>query len=563
MGGVKDFDLFTYSFPCFVAGTLVHTNNGFVPIEDVKAGDSVLTHTNSYRRILKVGRRHDAPLMKVRGMCFKDITCTPNHPFYVRKRYKVWDNPIRKYDRKFTAPEWVKAKDLTRDHYIGYAINQKSELPKWGGITAYKWKSKVERLSAFFENGDFWYLMGRYVGDGWKKTSATGSGIVICCSERNKDSLLNALESIGWHYTISEERTATRFIISSNELYHFVDRYGYKAHGKFIDEETMNLPADLLRSFVKGYVDSDGCFSENEYKAASVSEGLMYGMQQCISKAYKCPVRMYWCKRKPTTMIEGRVVNQHDSYGIVWHSERRKQDKAFYEDGYVWFPVKGIVALEERGTVYNMEVENDNSYTANGAIVHNCTDISNAGRQAGLAEGSGSRSSLLWECRKAVVAKHPKYLLMENVKALVSNKFMPYFKTWLDFLTHEGYANYAQILNAKDYGVPQNRERIFVVSILGDDWYNFPKPFPLGKSLLDILEPEVDEKYFIPDEKTMAFICPLPETVRKKFGIDISADVLDKYRKENQETKAECGASSDDEETVEDWMRIAGLYDEN
>lgn len=192
-----------------------------------------------------------------------------------------------------------------------------------------------------------------------------------------------------------------------------------------------------------------------------------------------------------------------------------------------------------------------------------CTDISNAGQQQGLAEGSGTRSSLLWECRKAIVTKHPKYLLMENVKNLVSNKFLPYFKAWLDFLTHEGYVNYAQVLNAKDYGVPQNRERIFVVSILGNDWYNFPKPFPLEKRLIDILEPDVDEKYYISDEKVLEFLCQLPEKVREQYGIEIPEDVLEKYNKETPVDEIEAGADDDGEETIEDWMMAAGLYDED
>ena len=135
-----------------------------------------------------------------------------------------------------------------------------------------------------------------------------------------------------------------------------------------------------------------------------------------------------------------------------------------------------------------------------------CTDISICGRQTGLAEGSGTRSSLLWECRKAVVAKHPKYLLMENVKALVSEKFLPYFKKWLGFLSGEGYMNHSAVLNAKDYGVPQNRERVFAVSILGDEWYNFPKPVRLDKSLEDLLEDEVDERYYRSDDEVAEFL---------------------------------------------------------
>ena len=107
-----------------------------------------------------------------------------------------------------------------------------------------------------------------------------------------------------------------------------------------------------------------------------------------------------------------------------------------------------------------------------------CQDLSVAGKQAGL--GKGTRSGLLYECEKVIEAKKPKYLLLENVKNLVGKKCKPQFDEWLDYLESLGYTNYWQVLNAKDYGVPQNRERVFVVSILGEHKpYEFPKPIPL------------------------------------------------------------------------------------
>lgn len=130
-----------------------------------------------------------------------------------------------------------------------------------------------------------------------------------------------------------------------------------------------------------------------------------------------------------------------------------------------------------------------------------CQDISTAGHQRGFAEGSGSRSSLLWECRRAIATKFPKYLLMENVKALVQKKFMSEFQRWIDTLSELGYTNFWQVLNAKDCGVPQNRERVFMVSILGDAAFEFPEPFPLKKRLRDVLEEEVDENYYLKDEQ--------------------------------------------------------------
>ena len=129
-----------------------------------------------------------------------------------------------------------------------------------------------------------------------------------------------------------------------------------------------------------------------------------------------------------------------------------------------------------------------------------CTDISTAGQQKGLAEGCGTRSSLLWECRKAIEAKRPKYLLMENVKNLVSKKFTPYLKEWIRFLEGQGYSNYTKVLNAKDFGVPQNRERVFMVSILGEVSFHFPKPFTLEKRLKDVLEKDVDESFYLSEK---------------------------------------------------------------
>lgn len=147
-----------------------------------------------------------------------------------------------------------------------------------------------------------------------------------------------------------------------------------------------------------------------------------------------------------------------------------------------------------------------------------CTDISNAGKRKGLAEGSGTRSSLIWECRKAIESKRPKYLLMENVKNLVSKSFIPYLKEWLIFLYRQGYSNYTKVLNAKDFGVPQNRERVFMVSILGDASFYFPKPFTLKKRLKDVLEKDVDESFYLSEKVVNTFLARNEKNKAKGSG---------------------------------------------
>ena len=136
-----------------------------------------------------------------------------------------------------------------------------------------------------------------------------------------------------------------------------------------------------------------------------------------------------------------------------------------------------------------------------------CQDFSSAGLQRGGQKGSGTRSSLLWECERSIEAKRPKYLLMENVAALVSNKFIKLFNKWQHTLEGYGYTNYAKVLNAKEYGVPQNRERIFMVSVRDDlnQKFYFPQPFKLEKRLKDILEDNVDDKYYLSDKCIKGF----------------------------------------------------------
>ena len=504
---VPDFDLLTYSFPCFVADTLILTDKGYKNIQDVTCEDKVLTHKNRLCKVATPMKRiYNGALYDIGTMTSGHIQCTENHPFLIRRRYYQYC-PDR--TRMFGHPEWVKAKYLDESCYLGYAINLIEELPKWKGVTDNRWgHGRIsDRLSALFGNRWFWYVMGRYVGDGWKKNSATGSGIIICCSDRNRRTLLDAVEHIGFHYTINEARTVCKVIISSNELNKFVDRYGYYAHGKRIDAETMNLPVDMLRGFLDGIMDSDGYIdSKGLHKVSSVSKELVYGIGQCVAKAYHRPFSIYKTKRNKIVTIENRVCNQRDTYTVSFKIRTGKQDKAFYEDGYIWFPIRSIISYTDECPVYNMSVECDESYTANGCIVHNCTDISSAGKQMGFTEGSGTRSSLLWECRKAILAKRPGWLLMENVKALVSEKFLPLFREWEQWLASIGYSNYTQVLNAKDYGVPQNRERVFMVSTLSDVPYFFPKPLGVKCRLGDILEESVDGRYFLSEKMVDGFL---------------------------------------------------------
>ena len=139
-----------------------------------------------------------------------------------------------------------------------------------------------------------------------------------------------------------------------------------------------------------------------------------------------------------------------------------------------------------------------------------CQDLSLAGKQKGMKKGSSTRSGLLWEVERLLneTENLPQILLMENVPQVHAEKNMPDFQKWLEFLRSKGYHNFYQDLNAKDFGVPQNRERCFCVSILSPEYveYEFPTPIKLTKVMKDLLEPEVDEKYYINTPKAKELI---------------------------------------------------------
>ena len=141
-----------------------------------------------------------------------------------------------------------------------------------------------------------------------------------------------------------------------------------------------------------------------------------------------------------------------------------------------------------------------------------CQDISLAGKLAGFDKESGTRSGLLWQVARLLEISNqnnelPKFLLLENVKNLVGKKFKASYDEWLAFLNGLGYTNYWQVLNAKHYGVPQNRERVFCISVRGDHKpYVFPERLPLELKLKDYLDEIVDEKYYISDYRIKAMM---------------------------------------------------------
>lgn len=181
-----------------------------------------------------------------------------------------------------------------------------------------------------------------------------------------------------------------------------------------------------------------------------------------------------------------------------------------------------------------------------------CQDLSLAGKQKGMAKGGNTRSGLLWEVERLLneCSELPQVLLMENVPQVHGTKNKEHFDKWIKFLESKGYSNYWKDLNAKNFGIPQNRNRTFMVSVLGNYTYEFPKEFPLELRLKDMLEGSVDEKYYLSDRAIQGIA---NSTYERKQHIVQKKDWCD------------CILSRDykDPKCVEvEPIRLGGLYDD-
>lgn len=539
---LKPFNMICGGSPCFVEGTLVLTENGYIPIEKVVRGDKVLTHKNEYRTVVDTMTNETRKLVGFRTSVSETIYCTPEHPIYIREKSKKRDEQHKSYHRVFDVPHWKAAKDIGVGDYVGTAINQKEEIPQWYGYFYYqnqhqKSMNYKNELEDFFKLPDFWYIVGRYIGDGWLNTH-DGKSIKICCEKNESDEVTNRLDRIGFNYSITLERTVAKIQIVKKELYLFLSYFGYGASGKHLTKDVMNLPVDLLREFLNGYIDSDGTFTQGRYKITSVSRRLVYEIGECVAKVYHRPFSVYFTSRPKTHVIEGRIVNQKDTYQLCWKATNCKQDKSFYEDGYIWSPVTKVCKENSNELVYNLEVEKDNSYMVQGVIVHNCQDFSVSGKGAGsmwkcldceteynpltvhyskrdrCPNCSGTnlnktRSSLLVEWLRIIRANKPRWGIYENVKNIVGKKFKETFQMFIEELNEYGYNTYYKVLNAKDYGIPQNRERVYLIIIqkeFDNGLFKFPEPFDNGLRLNDMLEDAVDEKYYVDTPKSRELI---------------------------------------------------------
>lgn len=558
---IEDFDLLVGGSPCFTGDTLVLTNNGYKEIRSLNDNDKVLTIDNSYQKVEKLINQGMKNTYTIKTMCSNKIKTTLNHKFWVRKKY------FKNGKRYFEKPEWKTIEELMsldehnnpnyKNYYVGSPINQNSIIPKWNGIEIFInqfTKSHLNNLDLNDEN--LWYIVGRYLGDGWLIKNRKGkfrnniNGFKICCAKNELEELKSKINK-NYNYHINEDKSTYKLIFSNTEFANFLAQFGEYAYGKYLPGFVFDLPINLLKSMLNGYFDADGNFNinNNKYRATSVSKLLIFGLSQCIQKVYHQPISIYYSKRKEKYKIENRIVNQKDSYEINFINSNTSKRHAFFEDNTIWYPIQYIENNNIKEEVFDITVSHNHSFTANNCIVHNCQDFSSSGKKAGAVwtcKDCGyeynpltahfktrnqcphcnsqnlerTRSSLIVEYLRILRDKMPKFAIYENVKNLIGKEFKPTFDLFVKELEEYGYNVYYQVLNAKYYGVPQNRERIILVAIRKDidnGKFKYPEPFDSGIRLKDVLATRIEDKFYISKDKTEKLLNNLEEDVKEKL----------------------------------------------
>lgn len=432
-------DLLIGGSPCFVAGTKIITDKGYKNIEDISVGDNVLTHLGRFRRVIRVGNeKKETIFLKAQGI--KKTETTNNHPYYIRERFRDNNN-----DFSFSEPSWKNVSDLEKGvDYIGIPILDIEDNPR--------------NLS----EEDCW-LIGRYIADGhWRKDKRLDrkNGFiyqVVYSIGNNK--VKEFKENVFRHFSCyPHSKSVHRCVISSKSFLELIVDLdiGKGAINKKISMELLCLPKALLSKVINGYISGDGSKRASELRANSISEELIMSLNLAIAKVYNVNSGFEFTFREKTTLIEGRIVNQNHTFSTSFRTEMKRTSRAKVIDNIIWLPFKGKESSNKIKNVYNLEVEDDNSYTANNAIVHNCQGFSFAGKQLNFSD---PRSALFFEFVRILEEIRE---INPDVKFLLENVVMK--KEYEDIISE--YLGVKPILINSNLLSAQNRKRLY--------WTNIP-----------------------------------------------------------------------------------------
>ena len=448
----NDLDLLVGGTPCFVGSTLIVTQRGLIPISEVVVGDMVFTHTNRFCKVLAIGNKA-AKTILVRGQGQSSgILTTAEHPFYARKKFRRWvgrDNGS--YSSRLDSIQWVEAAKLKGLMWASPVNWPESEAPPI--LTLGRERSAPAMSEALA------WVIGRWIGDGWCRINNRRGYVMICCGKHEADGLAIKVTEAGLIFSRSEERTTTRFQITNRAFAKWLkENFGYGAATKTIP--TWVFGWNYRRSMLDGYLSADGCTTPNGTRLSTVSSRLALGAVLLGHSLGKSVSRRLVTHSRSSCVIDGRTVNELPYWQVTFYDNPRSSVEL---DGHRWGLVRSVEPHGE-ATVFNLEVEGDNSYVADGIVVHNCQSFSVAGLRKGLAD---PRGNLTLEFLRIADAKRPRWIVWENVPGVLSDKTNA-FGNFIAGLSELGYGVCWRVLDAQFFGVPQRRRRVFVVGHLGD-----------------------------------------------------------------------------------------------
>lgn len=351
--------------PCFLPGTLVLTDEGYISIENVNYDHKLLSHTGTFRKINQIyvtpyGGEICNLKLQYHG---RTIKSTPEHPFYAKRD-------------KLGAAEWINAKELTTASFIGFPVNDSSIIPTFDIIKSVNQTLEVE-ISFTLDKMDYWFLMGYYLGDGWVDWSRPEKHRFYLVFSNTDMELVFPRISRLIHLTEksnSKWSTGCRTFECSDTLWWTVlKKFGHLAHNKLIPEWVHNAPKNFIKEFINGYIAADGCktMKNKLISATTVSPHIAFGIQRLYLKLGTI-ISVRYQEKPKTHVIQGRTVNQRNLYHITKNRTQRHSE-TFIADGYVWYSVRQNTRENIGNTyVYNFDVEEDHSYTVENLATHNC-----------------------------------------------------------------------------------------------------------------------------------------------------------------------------------------------
>lgn len=490
-------DIIFAGFPCFVKDTLVLTNNGYKEIQNVLIEDKLLTHTGKFQNIVNLQKKmYNGDLYKFKLKYHPEIIkCTEEHPFYIREQKKIWNNTLRKYEYSYNEPEWKNANKIQKNYMFGMVINRKADIPTFEFEKIVN-QSRTDTISISINNPDQWFMMGYFVGDGWLEDTKKSDGrntnkIRFCFHEDDNDSIERIKNVLKITYK-DKSGKSNKYGCADFTWFNILKDFGKYAHGKLIPEWVQDAPNNLIQEFINGYMAADGCITDGgANRITSVSYNLAYGLQRLYLKLGHI-ASIDKTERPETCVIQGKVVNQRDTYQVVAYIEKQRNISSFIEGDYVWYKISSITTSSTiNEPVYNFEVENDNSYIVYNTIAHNCQGFSTAGKK----KDDDPRNTMFLEFLRATKIIQPNMIIGENVKGLLSRKASN-GQLYIDIIVEEfeklGYDVIYQVFKCDEYGVPQSRERLIILGIKKENphgWeLSFPEPLTTNPNLIPIIK---------------------------------------------------------------------------